>query len=603
MNENDYQLLLPNLPDSPGVYKFKDKEGKLIYVGKAKNLKKRVSSYFNRPQPNSKTEVMVRIATSLEFTLVNTEHDALLLENNLIKAFQPRYNVLLKDGKTYPFICVKKENFPRIFLTRTFIKDGSEYFGPFTSSHRVSSLLETIKTLFPLRTCSLHLSQKNIQAKKFKVCLEYHIGNCKGPCEGLQTEEEYNITIQQIRNLLKGHLKPVSEYLTGEMKKYSELYQFEKANQFKEKLDLLKNYQSTSTIVNPDINNIDVFAFVEDANTAYVNYMKVVNGSVIQTKTIELHKKIEEEKEELLQLAVTELRQQFNSLSDEIVVPFFIPPPSDKIKITVPQIGDKKKLLELSEKNVAFYKMNLAINAPAKTSPAERILKQLKEDFRMKDLPVHIECFDNSNFQGSYPVASLVVFKNAKSAKKDYRHFNIKTVEGPDDFASMEEIVYRRYKRLMDENQSLPQLVIIDGGKGQLGAALSSIDKLGLKGKMVVCGIAKRLEEIYFPEDPLPLYINKKSESLKLIQQIRNEAHRFAITFHRSKRDKGTLQTNLTTIKGIGKATAEKLLKHFRSIEKIKSAEKEEIEKVIGKSRAEKIFPILKSSVTPLETE
>ena len=586
MTDLDFKLLLPTLPAEPGIYKFRDREGKLIYVGKAKNIKKRLSSYFNREHEANKTTVMVKTAASVEFTIVNTEHDALLLENNLIKAFQPRYNVLLKDGKTYPFICIKKENFPRIFITRKVIKDGSEYFGPYTSMGRVHVLIDTIKMLFQLRTCSLSLLPKNIEQKKFKVCLEYHIGNCKGPCESLQTENDYNQSIQQIRNLLKGHLKPVNDFLNDEMQVLSESYEFEKANSIKLKIDLLKNYQSTSTVVNTDINNVDVFAFVEDESTAYVNYMKVVNGSVIQSKTIELHKKIEEEKEDLLQLAVTELREQFNSESQEIIVPFLIPSPNDKIKITIPQIGDKKKLLELSEKNVSYYKLNLALNSSGKSSPAERILKQLKEDFRMKELPVHIECFDNSNFQGSYPVASLVVFKNAKAAKKDYRHFNIKTVEGPDDFASMEEIVFRRYKRMLDENQSLPQLVIVDGGKGQLSAAVTSIEKLGLKGKMAVCGIAKRLEEIYFPDDSLPLYINKKSESLKLIQQIRNEAHRFAITFHRLKRSKGTIKSGLLEIPGIGKATTEKLLKHFHSIEKIKQAGEAEIIKLIGKSKA-----------------
>ncbi len=590
MTDEDYKLIQPTLPTDPGVYKFRDRDGNLIYVGKAKNIKKRVSSYFNREHEANKTTVMVKTAASLEFTIVNTEQDALLLENNLIKAFLPRYNVLLKDGKSYPFICIKKENFPRIFMTRKVIKDGSEYFGPYTSMGRVHVLLDTIKMLFQLRTCSLNLIQKNIDHKKFKVCLEYHIGNCKGPCENLQTENDYNQSIQQIRNLLKGHLKPVNDFLSDEMQVLAENYDFEKANLIKQKLDLLKNYQSNSTVVNTDINNVDVFAFVEDETAAFVNYMKVVNGLVVQSKTIELHKKIEEEKEELLQLAVTELRQQFSSESDEIIVPFLIPSPLEKIKITVPQIGDKKKLLDLAEKNVAYYKMNLALNASGKITPADRILKQLKEDFRLKEMPVHIECFDNSNFQGSFPVASLVVFKNAKAAKKDYRHFNIKTVEGPDDFASMEEIVYRRYKRVIEEQQSLPQLVIIDGGKGQLSAAVASIDKLGLKGKMAVCGIAKRLEEIYFPDDTLPLYINKKSESLKLIQQIRNEAHRFAITFHRDKRSKGAIVTILNDISGIGNTTADKLLKHFHSMEKIRQASEAEIINVIGKSRAAKVW-------------
>ena len=590
VNEKDYQAILGTLPPLPGVYKFKDREGKLIYVGKAKNLRKRVSSYFNRTQVTGKTEVMVRTAQSLEFTIVENEHDALLLENNLIKAEQPRYNVMLKDGKTYPFICIKNENFPRIFFTRRLIKDGSEYFGPYTSMSRAADLLETIKTLFPLRTCSLNLSLKNIAEKKFKLCMEYQIGNCKGPCEALQSLDEYNLTVSQIRNLLKGNLKPVSEYLTSVMNQLSAGYEFEKANLYKQKIDVLRNYQSVSTVVSTSLTNLDVFAYVEDAQTAFVNFMKVVNGSVIQTKTIELHKKIEEEKTDLLALAVNELRTQFNSTAMEIIVPFRIPAPSDKIKITIPKIGDKKKLLDLAGKNVAYYKLNLALNTTGKQTPAERLLKTLQEDFRLTEIPLHIECFDNSNFQGSYPVASLVVFKNAKPSKKDYRHFNIKTVEGPDDFASMEEIVFRRYKRLMDENQSLPQLVIIDGGKGQLSAAMSSIEKLGLKGKMAVAGIAKRLEEIYFPDDSLPLYFNKKSESLKLIQQIRNEAHRFAITFHRLKRDKGTLKTGLDDIAGIGKSTSEKLLTHFRSVEKLKHASEEEIISIIGKSRAEKVL-------------
>ncbi len=620
MNNKDYQQLLPALPNLPGVYKFIDSEGKLIYVGKAKNIRKRVSSYFNRSNNTGKTEAMVKVAARVEFTIVNSEQDALLLENNLIKNFQPRYNVNLKDGKSYPYICIKKERFPRVFLTRRFIRDGSEYYGPYTSVKRVETILEYIRGLFPLRNCNLNLSEKNIANKKFKVCLEYHLGNCKGPCEGLQSEEDYNNSIQQIRNILKGDLKVVIDTLKTSMNEYASLLQFEQAEALRKKIDMLREYQSHSTVVNPKISNVDVFAFTDGEKTAFVNYMKLVNGSVIQTKTIELHKKIEEQKEDLLSLAVNQLRSEFNSQSDEIIVPFKISPPDEKIRITIPSKGDKRKLLELAEKNVSYYKLNLATYSSGRTlSSAERILKQLQEDLRMKELPTRIECFDNSNFQGSYPVASMVVFKNAKPSKKDYRHFNIKTVEGPNDFASMEEIIYRRYKKFgteenieqeypkhsnnnsvssaeIEENEdTLPQLIIIDGGKGQLSSAVKILEQLGLLGKVTVVGIAKRLEEIYFPDDSLPLYINKKSESLKLIQRIRDEAHRFAITFHRKKREKGTLKSELTDINGIGSATSEKLLRHFRSMEKIRNATGDEIAEVIGKAKAEKVIEQLQS--------
>lgn len=606
MTIEDYQKLFPTLPNLPGVYKFIDADNKLIYVGKAKNLRKRVSSYFNRCSNTAKTEVMVSVATRLEFTIVNTEQDALLLENNLIKTFQPRYNVNLKDDKSYPYICIKNERFPRVFLTRRLIKDGSEYFGPYTSVKKVESILDYIRSLFPLRNCSLNLSKRNIERKKFKVCLEYHLGNCKGPCEGLQTEEDYNHSIQQIRDVLKGNLKPVKEFLMESMNQYAARFEFEQAALVKKKIDTLEEYQSHSTIVNPKINNIDVFAFIDGEKIAFVNYLKVVNGSVIQTKTIELHKKIEELKEELLSLAVNRLRTELKSESNELIVPFRISVPDEKIKITIPSKGDKKKLLELAEKNVAYYKLNLATqgrDSSVRVTPSERILKQLQEDFRMKELPVQIECFDNSNFQGSYPVASMVVFRNAKPSKKDYRHFNIKTVEGPNDFASMEEIIYRRYRKFSEEikeeneNQveskqkdTMPQLIVIDGGKGQLSAAIKSLEKLGLVGKVTVAGIAKRLEEIYFPDDSLPLYINKKSESLKLIQKIRDEAHRFAITFHRRKREKGTLRSELSEIKGIGKETAQKLLRKFRSVEKMRTASETEIAELIGKSKAQKLL-------------
>jgi excinuclease ABC subunit C len=596
MTSQDYKNIASSLPDNPGVYRFIDSTGKLIYVGKAKNLKKRISSYFVKTHASHKTAMMIRHAGNVEYTVVDSEKEALLLENSLIKEYQPHYNISLKDDKTYPFICIKNEHFPRVFITRKFINDGSEYFGPYTSVFRVREILDLIKSLYPLRNCSLNLTAENISKKKFKVCLEYHLGNCKGPCEAKQTEDDYNISIENIRSILKGNVSDLIVMLKKNMAVLASDFKFEDAEQIKQQFLALEEYRTKSTVVNKSISHVDVFSIISDEKKAYVNFIKIVNGAIIQIKSIEITKKLDEEPQEILELAVLQVRQELKSVSKEIIVPFKINFPDTTVKITVPKKGDRKRLLELSQKNVMFYKQaKLEISDKTKREkPNERVLKQLKEDFKLKELPVQIECFDNSNFQGSYPVASMVVFKDGKPSKKDYRHFNIKTVTGPDDFASMEEIVYRRYKRVLEENTPLPQLIIIDGGKGQLSAALSSLNKLNLIGKVAIAGIAKRLEEIYFPGDPLPLYINKKSESLRLIQHIRDEAHRFAITFHRKKRQKGTLQTELTKITGIGKNTAEILLKEFKSVSKIKSASEKELADVVGNSKAKLIIANLK---------
>jgi excinuclease ABC subunit C len=592
MTSDDFRNIVATLPDMPGVYRFIDEHDALLYVGKAKNLKKRVTSYFIKNHQNFKTAVMVRNAHRIEYTVVETEQDALLLENTLIKNFQPRYNINLKDDKSYPFICIRNENFPRVFLTRSLEKDGSEYFGPYTSVVRVSGILDFIKKMYPLRTCNLNLTEKNISAGKFKVCLEFHIGNCKGPCQARQSKEDYDNSITQIRHILKGNLSEVIQNLKHQMQDLATGYRFEEAAILKKKLQAMQDYQSKSLVVHPTLTNIDVFSFREEEKNAFVNYMRIINGAVIQARTVEIIRKIEEEKEDVLVYVINELRSQMGSNSSEIIVPFNIEFPDKEILITVPSRGDKKKLLELSEKNLSYYLLARERERAGnqRESPALRILTQLKKDFRLTDLPTHIECFDNSNFQGAFPVASMVVFKNAKPSKKDYRHFNIKTVEGPNDFASMEEIVYRRYKRALEEQQTLPQLIMIDGGKGQLTAAMNSLEKLNLVGRIAIAGIAKRLEEIYFPGDPLPLYIDKKSPSLRLVQQIRDEAHRFAITFHRSKRDKATLHTELLDIKGISEKTAGKLLQLFRSVEKIKSLDKEELSKAIGNSKASKVY-------------
>ncbi len=591
MTLEEFRLISSALPDEAGVYRFIGDEDSPIYVGKAKNLRKRLTSYFNKNYPQFRTEVMVRNALRIEFTVVQSEQDALLLENQLIKRFQPRYNVNLKDDKTYPWICIKNENFPRVFLTRKPEKDGSEYFGPYTSVKRVREILDFMKKMYPLRTCNLNLTQKNIEAHKFKICLEFHLGNCKGPCEARQSKEDYDYNIAQIRHILKGKVNEVIQRMKEQMNEYASNYKFEDAAWLKKKLEYLEDYQSKSLVVHPTISNVDVFSFREDEKNAYVNCMRIMNGVAVQTKTVEINKKIEEEKEELLLYVINELRQELMSQSNEIIVPFPVEYPDENITVTIPQRGDKKRLLELSEKNLHYYLLakEAASGVSKRTSKDEKILQQLQKDFRLTELPVHVECFDNSNFQGAYPVASMVVFRNAKPAKRDYRHFNIKTVEGPDDFASMEEIVFRRYRRLLEEEASLPQLIIIDGGKGQLSAAVNSLEKLGLLGKVAVAGIAKKLEEIYFPHDSLPLYIDKKSPSLRLVQHIRDEAHRFAITFHRKKRDKGTLRTELIDIKGISEKTAQKLLQHFHSVEKVRNAGEEELISVVGKSKTRAI--------------
>jgi excinuclease ABC subunit C len=595
MTYEDYQEnLLPTLPHQPGVYRFMDDEDTILYVGKAKNLRNRVANYFTGGRNLSyKTRVLVRSAKKVEFTIVETEADALLLENTLIKRFQPRYNVMLKDDKSYSYICIKNERFPRVFITRRVIRDGSQYFGPYTSKARLKVILELIKQLFPLRTCSYQLSEENIEKGKFKVCLEYHIKNCMGPCEGLEQEEDYNEKIEQIKNTLKGNFASVKRHFQDLMVKYSENLEFENAQNIKDKLSAFEDYQGKSTVVNPNIKDVDVFSIAMDDKSAYVNYLKVVNGAIINTYTQELVKNLDGEPEDLLAFAIPNLREKFNSIADEILVPMEIEFPTDEFKVTVPKIGDKKKLVDLSEKNVKYHLLQRQKDKASQTkkqTSSERILRTLQQDLNMDVLPLHVECFDNSNFQGSYPVSSCVVFKNAKPSKKDYRHYNVKTVVGPNDFATMEEVVRRRYTRLVNENEPLPQLVIIDGGKGQLGAAAKILEEIGILDKVTLIGIAKRLEEIFFPGDPVPIYINKKSESLKLIQQARNEAHRFAITFHRDQRSRGLTKTGLTEIKGVGSKTAEKLLQHFGSIKKIRQAPKEELEKVAGKSSASKIL-------------
>ena len=581
-----------NLPISPGIYKYFDANSKLIYIGKAKNLKNRVSSYFNNKKQYGKTKVLVSKVVKIEFIVVETELDALLLENSLIKEHQPKYNIQLKDDKTYPWICIKKEPFPRIFSTRNIYKDGSEYFGPYASVKMMNTLLDLSKRLYPLRNCNLNLTKNNIRLEKFKVCLEYHIGNCKGPCENKQSEEEYNEYISEIRQVLKGNTFNLIKELKLLMQKAAENLEFENAQLIKSKLELLENYQAKSTVVSATITDLDVFGYCSDVNSGYVNYLKIINGAIVQGHTIQLKKKLEETDEELLLLGLTELRNRFVSSTKSILIPFKIDSKFDDIKTSVPQIGDKKHLIDLATRNAKYFmlekhKHQKSIN-PQKNS--DRILKTLQQDLRMNELPVHIECFDNSNFQGTNAVAACVVFKNAKPSSKDYRHFNIKTVEGPDDFASMEEVVYRRYSRMLSEKKTLPQLIVIDGGKGQLGSALKSLDSLGIRGKIAIIGIAKRLEEIYFPGDSVPLYIDKRSESLKLIQHLRNEAHRFGITHHRNKRSKGAITSQLDSIKGVGDKTKTSLLKHFKTISRIKESEKEELEKVIGKAKAKLVF-------------
>ena len=585
------EVQLSSLPTTPGVYQFYDVEDKILYVGKAKNLKKRVSSYFNKTHEQGKTRVLVKKIRSIRHIVVPTESDALLLENNLIKKYRPRYNVLLKDDKTFPWICIKNEKFPRIFPTRKFIKDGSEYFGPYTSMKTIHTLLDLIKSVYPLRTCNYDLAQDKVAAGKYKVCLEYHLGNCKGPCEGYQSEEEYNRQIQEIREIIKGNFKSSLHYFKSRMRLLAQEMKFEEAQLIKDKIEVLENYQVKTTIVNPKINNVDVFTIISDEAFAYVNFLQLSHGSIIRSHTLEIKKKLDETDEDLLQLAIIEIRQRFNSHSKEIYVPFEVTLESH-LKVVVPKLGDKKKILELSERNAKFFRQDrfkqIKIIDPDRHT--NRIMGQMKKDLRLSMEPRHIECFDNSNIQGSNPVAACVVFRDGKPSKKEYRHYNIKTVEGPDDFASMEEVVFRRYKRLLEEEQSLPQLIVIDGGKGQLSSALKSLDALGLRRKIAIIGIAKRLEEIYFPEDPIPLYLDKKSESLKIIQQLRNEAHRFGITFHRNKRSKTAINSELESIEGIGNKTVEELLKNYKSVKRIKEASLENLAQTIGMSKAKKIY-------------
>jgi len=597
MNNPTLELQIQTLPDGPGVYQYYDKEGKILYVGKAKNLKKRVSSYFNKIHDTAKTNVLVKKIVTIKHIVVPTETDALLLENNLIKTLMPRYNVLLKDDKSYPWLCIKKEPFSRIFSTRKLIKDGSEYFGPYTSFKTVHTILDLIKELYPLRTCNYDLSKSNIENGKFKVCLEYHIGNCKGPCEGYESLENYQKQVDAIREILKGNFKESMKDFKKLMTDLAKEMRFEEAQKIKEKIEILENYQSRSTIINPKITNIDVFSIVSDESAAFVNFLQISHGSIIRSHTMEIKKKLDETDEELLELAIIELRERFQLLSKEIIVPFEVDL-GEKIKVTVPQLGDKKQILDLSIRNAKFYRIEqlkqLQIVDPDRH--ANRIMAQMQKDLRLPVEPRHIECFDNSNIQGTNPVAACVVFKDGKPSKKDYRHFNIKTVEGPDDFASMTEVVYRRYKRLLDENEPLPQLIIIDGGKGQLSSALKSIDELGLRGKITIIGIAKRLEELFYHGDSIPLYLDKKSETLKVIQQLRNEAHRFGITHHRDKRSKSALNSSIESIPGIGEKTMLTLIQHFKSVKRLKLATEKEISDVIGISKAKKITDFYKTN-------
>ncbi len=590
MADAPVKLQINTLPQSPGVYQYYDKDGKLLYVGKAINLKKRVSSYFTKQHNNARTRLLVKKIADIKHIVVATETDALLLENNLIKKYQPRYNVMLKDDKTYPWICIKKERFPRVFSTRRMIKDGSEYFGPYTSMRTVHTLLDLIKGLYQLRTCNYDLSEEKIQAGKYKVCLEYHLGNCLGACEGKEAEADYNENIEAIRNIIKGNFKESLARFKNQMKTFATELYFEDAQRVKEKIDVLENYQVKSTIVNPKINNVDVFTIVSDESYAYINFLQISFGSIIRSHTMELKKKLDETDKELLELAVIEIRQRFDLLSKEVYVPFSITT-EESVKVVIPKLGDKKKILDLSERNAKYYRLERFKQAKIVDPERheKRIMAQMKKDLRLSEEPRHIECFDNSNIQGTNPVAACVVFRNGKPSKRDYRKFNIKTVEGPDDFASMEEVVYRRYKRMLEEEQPLPQLIIIDGGKGQLSSALKSLEKLNLRGKIAIVGIAKRLEELFYPDDPVPLYLDKKSETLKIIQQLRNEAHRFGIEFHRNKRSKQALNTALETIPGIGEKTVIELLKYFKSTTRIAKAGFEELEKIVGASKAKKI--------------
>ncbi len=597
MREN-LTLILQTLPENPGVYQYFDKNGKILYVGKAKNLKKRVTSYFNKNQESGKTRLMVSKIADIRTIVVETEFDALLLENNLIKKYLPRYNVLLKDDKTYPWICIKNEPFPRVFKTRKIIRDGSEYFGPYASVTVLHALLDLAREIYPLRTCNYDLSRKNIESGKFKVCLEYHIGNCLGPCEGFQTEENYRQNIDSIRNIIKGNYQEAIRYMSRLMNDYAKNLEFETAQSIKEKIELVRNHQAKSTVVNPSIKNVDVFTIISDESAGFVNFLRVNNGAIIQSHTLELKKKLDESDDELLEEAIVEILNRFGNHSKEIYLPFELDLEIPNIKISVPQIGDKKRLLELSERNAKYFRLEqlkqMKIVDPDRHT--NRIMAQMQKDLRMPAEPRHIEGFDNSNIQGTNPVSACVVFKDGKPSKKDYRIFNVKTVEGPDDFATMEEVIYRRYKRVLEEGGELPQLILIDGGKGQLSAALKSLDRLNLRGKITIIGIAKRLEEIFFPGDSIPLYLDKSSETLKVLQHIRNESHRFGISKHRNRRSKNTFQSELEGIPGVGERTIQDLLNKFKSVKRIKSATQEELAEVVGNSRAIKIISFFNSN-------
>ena len=590
MNKDSIREILRTIPQQPGIYKYYDDRDEILYIGKAINLRKRVSSYFNKTFANYKTHELVQRIARIDFTIVNSEQDAFLLENSLIKQFQPRFNISLKDDRTYPFIVIKKEPFPRVFLTRKKTDDGSEYLGPFTSVRKVTELLEFIKKMIPLRSCTLNLTENNIKKRKFKVCLEYHLGNCKGPCESLQTATEYREDLSHVKNLLKGNLNRVLRYFKSEMKKHAKHLEFEKAATLKKKIEFLKTYQSKSVIVNKSVGNADVFFMVKEENIAFVNLLMVRNGTIIQTNTSKVEIPLDENPEKILGFSIAQLRQVFNSDASEIIVPYAIEYPSDNISITVPKGGEKKKLLELSEKNARYYIEEIKRNARLKTGTRntfnKTLLEQVKKDLQLPAIPTHIECFDNSNLQGSYPVAAMVCFRNGLPDKKNYRHFNIKTVKGINDVASMHEAVYRRYKRLISENEPFPQLIIIDGGKGQLNAAIKALKDLKAFGKTTIAGLAKNEEELFFAGDKHPVKLNYNNDSLKLIRMIRDEVHRFGINLHRDKRSKGTFKNELEEIPGIGKNTANLLLKEFKSIKKIREQKMEDLKKIIGKSKA-----------------
>ncbi|MFT4155086.1 excinuclease ABC subunit UvrC [Parafilimonas sp.] len=590
MDAKAFQIISSSLPNQPGIYKYFGSDNELLYVGKAKSIKKRVSSYFNKTFTSYKTYELVNRIHRIEFTIVHSEQDAFLLENALIKEFQPRFNINLKDDKSYPYIIIKKEPFPRIFLTRKKMHDGSEYLGPFTSAGKVRELISFIRQYIPLRTCKLNLTQQNIERKKFKVCLEYHLGNCKGPCEGLQTPEDYTEGLMQIRQLLKGNMTPVISKYKTVMHEYAANLDFEKAEMIRKKIDHLEKYQARSVVVSRHLTNVDVFSIVKEADMAFVNYLMVQNGTIIQTHTVELQTRLEENEGDILVFAIAQLRENFNSAAPEIVVPFAIDYPETATVVTVPKGGDKLKLIELSQTNVQYFRQELrrqkTLHLQQSNEAQHAVLLELQQHLGLKELPAHIECFDNSNFQGSYPVSAMVCFKNGLPSKKDYRHFNVKTVKGINDFATMKEVVLRRYKRVLNEGQPLPQLVIIDGGKGQLGAAMESMHALNLDGKLTAVGLAKNEEEIFFPGDTASIKLSWNGEGLNLIRRIRDEVHRFGITFHRNKRSKGTFKNELENIEGIGEKTATLLLQQFKSVKKIKEASFEELETVVGKSKA-----------------